>query len=368
MAHELHYSEKLGRYAVYVCADHPSWHKLERPNIGILTWEGVYDEIDGFETEVNQLEYQGLPVDAWGVFRTDSNTLISTCGKSYEPHPMKYGFSWVDSLLNQENGIHYSSAGILGNGEKYWLMARVPQADISVMDRDKHESYLLFVTSFDGTIPTTVKLVNTCVVCQNTLSMGLREKGAAHKVRHTKNSKAKLNEVKDLMTSALASADVIKEKFETLARREMTEPIFNDVLNRLFPVKNADGPNTRRNNTLNSIIDIYESGINAEAFPEFQGSAYQLLQAITDYTDHERGVRKTEGKTLSENALRSESALFGSGANFKETALEVLLECTNGAPEKKYTTYIQRAIQKGEAERAQERIETPILESILDLS
>jgi hypothetical protein len=64
------------------------------------------------------------------------------------------------------------------------------------------------------------------------------------------------------------------------------------------------------------------------AFPQFRGTGYNLLNSITEYTDHFRDTRSADGDTEGQRAF---SALFGSGDKFKQEAVEIVLELTNGA-------------------------------------
>jgi hypothetical protein len=82
---------------------------------------------------------------------------------------------------------------------------------------------------------------------------------------------------------------------------------------------------TRRNNVLADILARYESN-DGNAFPEQRGTAYNLLNAITEYTDHARSSRGGNGNG------RVESAMFGSGERLKAEALDLILETANGLP------------------------------------
>lgn len=90
-----------------------------------------------------------------------------------------------------------------------------------------------------------------------------------------------------------------------LATRKMTREAMGSILDRLFPQsKDANGKpqdSTRRNNILSDVLRCYESN-DRNAFPEQPGTAYNLLNAVTEYTDHMRSAR---------NGERAESVMFG---------------------------------------------------------
>jgi len=105
-------------------------------------------------------------------------------------------------------------------------------------------------------------------------------------------------------------------------------------MDKLFPKKQTeDGEesSTRRDNILAEILAIYDSN-DGDQFPEQRGTAYNLLNAVTNYTDH---VRSSKGD------MRSESALFGSGDKMKTTALGLILEEAEEMPPIRQAVQVQ---------------------------
>ena len=89
--------------------------------------------------------------------------------------------------------------------------------------------------------------------------------------------------------------------------------------------KNDDGveeSSTRRDNILASILAQYEYN-DGDVFPEQRGTAYNLFNAVTNWTDHERST-KADG--------RAEAAVFGSGAALKSNALDLIIAEAENMP------------------------------------
>lgn len=105
------------------------------------------------------------------------------------------------------------------------------------------------------------------------------------------------------------------------------------VMDRLFPKPEGKDQNTtRRENILADVLSLYESNDN-NAFPSIRGTAYNLLNAVTEYTDHYRTARITDAREgYSVDQARAENAVVGTGERLKTQALEVILESTAGAP------------------------------------
>jgi phage/plasmid-like protein (TIGR03299 family) len=372
MAHNLNVEN--GRVSAFF-ADNAAWHNLGQIADGLQTWEKAVELAQmNWEVEVRQLEWSGNPVNAWGTFRTDNNRFLGTVNSAkYSPIQMSEAFNFVDTVLDNLNGAHYEAAGILGNGERFWCLAKIP-ADFSI-GNDEHKTYLMFASSHDGSLAAIAKLTDVRVVCQNTLQMALNTNGKAVKIKHTKNAKDKLEQAKNILNGTTEAIKVLTERLDFLANRNVTREGMEEIMNRLFPVKEDQKVSTRRDNILQEVLSLYESNDN-NTFPEFKGTAYNLLNAITEYTDHVRGVRMTSKREgMSENSVRAENAIFGSGAVEKENAFEVIYEVAQSMP---YKGIYARAIERGAAMRSEyepssivdvtpSNDEPSLLDSILDL-
>jgi phage/plasmid-like protein (TIGR03299 family) len=281
------------------------------------------------------LEYNGQKVDQWATFRSDNGVLLGPVGKDYAVIQHAYGFDMVDALMQAQDGAHYETAGVLGKGEKVWGLADL-SLSINVGD-DQSKAYLLFSTSHDGSIANSFRIAFERVVCENTLMAALRAATTAcFSVRHTKNFQAKLDNAKIALAGLSAEALSMEQKLNFLAGRTVTRESMETIMARLFPnEKDENGVvsySTRTRHSLEDVLAIYELN-DGNAFPEQRGTAFNLLNAFTNFTDHKRDTHNKD------NGGRAESALFGSGAKLKSQAFEVIMEAANGMPVKTRTVY-----------------------------
>jgi phage/plasmid-like protein (TIGR03299 family) len=249
---------------------------------------------------------------------------LGAVGEDYAVIQHDEGFKTIDALMRTADGAHYETAGVLGSGERVWCLADLGHA--VRIGEDTQKGYLLFSTGHDGSMSHSYRLVFTRVVCQNTLSMALGEKTrAALTIRHTKNAVSRLTEARAALDSMGNDVQRIEDRLNFLAGRKMNREALSSIMDRLFPktAKDENGEakeTTRRTNILADVLKIYEAN-DGNAYPEQRGTAYNLLNAITNYVDHERSS-KEDG--------RAESALFGSGDTLKSKALEVIYESARG--------------------------------------
>jgi phage/plasmid-like protein (TIGR03299 family) len=330
MAHNINVNPTTQKHAFF--SRTAAWHKLGQTVTEAQTWEQAIT-LAGLDWEVEKVQLthptSGDLIPAWGTFRSDNHAFLGTVGNVYEPIQNRYQFDFVDALLEMENGAHYETAGALGNGERVFCLAKIGGGfDVHGIG-DRHETYLLFTTSHDGRSSAKVLLTAVRVVCQNTLQMALSAAGKnALTIRHTKSAAEKLVEARKLIGAEQATKENLKKKLEALAERKLRKNVIADVMRRVFAFDEKGLPTAQSATAINEVMDRFEDNDN-DTFPEIRGTAYNLLNAFTEYTDHFKPVRVTEGrKGLDETALRADNAMFGSGAQFKGSVLDAILDAT----------------------------------------
>ena len=310
------------------------WHGLGQQVIEAQSWKEAMT-LAGLDWTVSKHQLlspiDSSKIDAFGIFRDSDNAFMGAVGGVYTPIQNYQAFDFVDTLLESVEGAHYESAGALGNGSRIWCLARVPFGIQIAGTEDKSENYVLFESSHDGTMSATCKLTSVRVVCQNTLTMALNSRGTDVKIRHSTNGTSKLEAAKRMMTGVKQTVETLGEKLNELARRKMTPEITKGLMESIFGADWKDS--TRKRNQVQEIAQLFHQN-DHNAFPTIKGSAYNMLNAITEYTDHYRSVRITEDKQgMTESQVRGESAVFGgTGESMKEKALASILELTENAP------------------------------------
>lgn len=331
MAHNI--NTYIGRQA--------AWHALGTvTNKYQTTAELLADEgfqYDVFKSQLN--DGRGNLVDAWGTFRWDhadklvkdssKARFLGVVGEDYKVIQHREGFAMMDALMSTADGAHYETAGVLGNGETVWALADLKLA-INVGD-DQTDAYVLFATSHDGSMSHSHRLTTTRVVCQNTLNIAMSAKVKSKlTVRHTKNADVKIAAMHEALASIGSDVKSVGDKLNYLAGRKLMRENMDAILTRLFPkTENNEGvqrDTTRRTNIVADILKIYELN-DGNAFPEQRGSAYNLLNAITNYTDHERSAKGDQ---------RALSAMFGSGDKLKADAFQLIMAESQKMPELVY--------------------------------
>jgi len=327
------------------------WHKLGQVFGVFTTWKDMIVAAKAdYQVVKKQLEWKGKLVDAWGTFRADNEpvkgaedrairvqrpdgsikflTFLSSVGDGYEVIQHTEGFELMDELVGQIDGAHYETMGTLDYGSVVWGQVD-PNISIKVGD-DESKVLLSFLTSHDGSKAFDIYETAIRQVCKNTVRIGsLNRLAATLRVKHTKNSGKRIDNLKVEIEEIRSTAMTMQERLNYLSRKRVTVESLTSIMERLFPKKAVEPGqqqerSTRRDNILAEILSIYEDN-DGNQFPEQRGTPYNLLNAITNYTDH---FRSTKGD------MRAESALFGSGDKLKTSALQTILEAAKGMPDK----------------------------------
>jgi phage/plasmid-like protein (TIGR03299 family) len=261
-------------------------------------------------------------VDKYATVRTDTNKALGIVGSRYEPVQNSQAFSFFDSLVGEGEAI-YHTAGVLGDGERIWLLAKMPDY-IKVKGvngkEDVIEKFVLLTNSHDGSSPTIAKLTPIRVVCNNTLSAALRGTEQEVRIRHTASSEEKLREAHKILGLTNQLYTQLGTIFNSFSSKKVTESQTKKFFEEIMPDNVLAKHNTRTENNRTKLFELYETGMGSEFS---KGTVWGLYNAITEYVDHEKYSNK-QMKDGDFNKL--EKIWFNGGENIKHKAFDMALE------------------------------------------
>ncbi len=251
------------------------------------------------------------------LYRSDTKAPLSVVSQRYQVVQPREVLEFYRDLT-EVSGYELETAGVLKGGRKFWALARTGQ-DTTLKGNDQVNGYLLLATSCDGTLATTATPTTVRVVCNNTLTIALDGSAKAVKVPHS--TRFDPQAVKKQLGIAVSQWDNFMHRMRMLSERKVQRHeamgFFMNVLcdanpNMPLPVVL---PNER---ALRKVQHLYEGQGRGSTLESAQGTAWGLLNAVTEYVDHERRARSIE--------YRMDSAWFGQGAQLKQRALEAALQ------------------------------------------
>jgi phage/plasmid-like protein (TIGR03299 family) len=289
------------------------WHKLGT-EVKEAQTSATAIEAAGLNWQVQKNILQradGVQVDAFATVRSDTLDTLGVVGDVYRPLQNREAFSFFDAIVGEKAAI-YHTAGALGKGETVWILAKLP-GYIRVVGDDVSEKYLLLTNRHDGTGAVQVRFTPIRVVCQNTLNVALGGTEKAFKARHTGSLGLRVRSVQEYLGIVDAKANLFEEAAKKLATVQLTKGAWNDYIKNtgLVPeVKPGDSRSVRAYQIIEDVSRLFERG-KGQDLPGARGTAWGAFNAVVEYVDYVRSTR---------NDKRSESLLFGSGAQLKQAA------------------------------------------------
>ena len=263
-------------------------------------------ETDGHETMLSFPQHKVL-------FRSDSRAPLSVVGQRYNVVQPREILEFYRDLTDK-SGFELETAGVLKGGRKLWALAKTGQQG-TLSGNDRTEGYVLLATACDGSLATTAQFTSVRVVCNNTLAVSLDNARTAVKVRHSTTFDAA--DVKKRLGISVSAWDEFMYRLKTLSERKVQHAEAERFLRTVFaePASREppDAPRVNERAAARAQALFDGDGRGAD-LPSSRHTAYGLLNAVTEFVDHERRARSAD--------YRLDSAWFGQGAALKQKALE----------------------------------------------
>ncbi|MHB1050598.1 MAG: DUF932 domain-containing protein [Bacteroidota bacterium] len=316
MAHNL--EQRDGSASMFYVGTDVPWHQLgkqlNKPATAAEAMEAArldYSVVKKpLKAIINGRQYSDVP-NAFATVRTDTNQVLGVVGARYEPVQNRDAFNFFDPLV--EDDAIYHTAGVLGRGEKIWLLAKLPDYIKVGPKKDPVEKFVLLYNSHDGSSHIRVKMTPIRVVCNNTLTAALSGTESEVRIKHTQSAQDKLQEAHQILglTNQLyAQLDFI---FNRMALRKVTSSQLVEYVKTLIPDNPQAENNTRTENMRNHIISLHDEVKDAAMH---KGNLFGAYNAVTEFVDH-YGTQKDASKQL-------RSIWFGgSGEQLKRKAYQL---------------------------------------------
>lgn len=247
------------------------------------------------------------------LFRSDTNAPLSVVSNRYQVvQPREILEFYRD--LTEISGFELETAGILKGGRKVWALAKTNQSS-TLKGNDTVNGYVLLATACDGTLATTAQFTSIRVVCNNTLAIALGNNTGAVKVPHSTSFDPEA--VKRKLGISVTSWDSFMYQMRALSERKVKAQESLNYFLRVFTDQSNTAAGLTNERAMKKVQSLYEGHGKGSDLASSKGTAFGLLNAVTEFVDHERRARSVDH--------RLESAWFGAGATLKQKALDQTL-------------------------------------------
>jgi len=288
------------------------------------------------------------------IVRKDNGAILGTVGPKTEILQNKAAFKFFDPIVASGEAT-LETAGVLGEGEKIWVMAKIKGDPLTIAKDDEVLKFVLLSNSHDGSMAVRVGFTPIRVVCANTLAIAHNAKDSQLiRIRHSKKMGENLSNIRDVMKIAEASFEATAEQYKLLATRNINQNDLREYVKAVFKMNEDENElATRSKNVLEKILANHEAKTGMLRDISFKTElaarasaadvADMLLESITERFEVPVGgeVKSTKGSWWTAyNAVNEElnygrghsddtrmnSLWFGDSAKKNAEALELALE------------------------------------------
>lgn len=318
MAHELEFVNGVAQMAYRKSAGLP-WHGLGVPVSDDMSPEEMM-KAAGLNWSVRlqdafiELNGEKVPTGQQALVRETDGRILTNVGGQWTPCQNAEAFDFFTDFVKAGDMV-MDTAGSLKDGQIVFAAADVRDG-FELFGGDEIKGYLLFSNPHAYGRSIDVKFVMTRVVCNNTLSMALTEKGQpAVRVSHRRRFDAEM--VKQALGISHARIEQFKEAATFLGSKRYTDESFKRFLAKVL------GTSTQEHKTLSRSAERAFEIVDTQPGADFaRGTWWNAYNAVTYLTDHEFG-RSADA--------RAASAWFGSNSKLKLSALDLAVEMAETA-------------------------------------
>ena len=251
------------------------------------------------------------------LYRSDTKRPLAVVSKRFQVVQPEEVLEFYRDLT-EHAGFELETAGVLKEGRKFWALARTGQSAM-LKGKDQVNGYLLLATACDGSLATTAQFTSVRVVCNNTLQIALGDNRGAVKVPH--RSEFNADAVKQQLGITVAPWNRFVANMKDLVACPVDPDSVDGLLRRMltYPGQPGQAPVVNEQ-AMRSVRALYDGGGRGAQLASSRGTAWGLLNSVTEYVDHHRRARSDDH--------RREAAWFGQGAQFKQRAWDELIQLT----------------------------------------
>lgn len=228
----------------------------------------------------------------FATYRKDTNHVFGVVGARYEPIQNIEAFDFFDEVIGKGNAS-YETVGALGNGEKVFITAKLPNK--LIVGKENIDKYLLLTMAHDGSGSIQIMFTPIRVVCNNTLSAAVTNASNKVSIRHTKNARTRLQLSKQILGIADNQSIYLEERFNAFTRLQLNDEDMEAIFRKSFSmqVDERGKLSTRSNNILLDLKKYHAIGIGQEGI---RGTGWGVYNAVTGYQQNIANYRSTDSE------------------------------------------------------------------------
>lgn len=248
------------------------------------------------------------------LIRDSDGFMFDTVGEDWKPVQNSEAFEFFTDFV-EKGQMQMDTAGALKDGRIVWALASI-NSGFTLFGGDEVEGFLLFTNPHMYGKSIDVRFCATRVVCNNTLTMALREK-SKNVVKINHRSEFDAERVKEILGVSQHKVEEFKEIAEFLGSKRYTKDDLINFYGEIFGTSKVEGKQLSRNGE--QAMEMIETQPGADFA---KGTFWQAFNSVTYVADHVLGNAASS---------RLKSAWFGQNAIRKQKALQLAFDMAKAA-------------------------------------
>ena len=314
LAHAKEIADNSVSFALVNSRSNPAWHSAanhvwntdeEQPTVKqimdsahLSNWNVRLEPVSELAPNHNFLTESFLVVRD-NPFEAGNTDVLSVVGARYKEVQNEDLFAFAENLHDSNPDVKVDSAGSFKDGRVVFGSWTVPST--LVLDpngaNDKTNLYLVVYTSHDGSVAVQAAITPVRVRCQNTLNFAMKRAKQSFKIRHTQTVDGRIAQAREALGLSVAYFDEFSAQANELFKREITNAQFSKIINTLYPKPDSDKKGSVKK-WENKVVLLDELYHNSETNANIKGTAWGVVNALTERLDYFRTSRKGNGESL----------------------------------------------------------------------
>jgi phage/plasmid-like protein (TIGR03299 family) len=294
------------------------WHGLgkiiqEAPNadealkLAELDWEVIKCSVWA-KSSLSEENAGFIPaINRQALVREDTNEVLGIVSKQYQVFQNFQMFSFADNLVGED--LRYETAGSIFGGKKVFATTKYKK-EWKVGD-DQIDLYLLLSNGHTGTDALKVAVTPVRVVCNNTLQLALSQANRIWSIDHFQTLEDKLEEARKTLYLTSHYMDKFVEFGDRMTDKKVSPAELENITETiLFPTQRVISNVAKKYR--DKRIDAFEKCYNAADLSQYRGTAWGVINAVSDYSFH----RKQNPEQLMKRTMQSNIRMMDDVVHF----------------------------------------------------
>ena len=222
------------------------------------------------------------------IIREDTNEELADVGSDYVLTQHSESLAIIEDFLG-ENAT-FAGGGSFKGGRSVWLQAHMTEG-YKLLDDDM-EDFLVIRDTHDGSGSFAIYITPIRIWCKNCLNPSLRKAKRKFLMRHTRNVLSRIEEAREILFRASEYRVELADYANFMVKQKVSDAEVKAMLNSLFPTTEKSTELQKRN--AEEKKEAFYICYAAPDIDKFQGTAWGVLNAVSDLVGHSLPHRNTQ--------------------------------------------------------------------------